>query len=232
MDEPTHDTLSKDSLVTDQVAANAASTTGAAMRKESPDRVVAADQTPADAHLLSAIEGVRDSIRGFNTHMRELDARGSRIARRTSLVIHGVLVLLLLQALFIGYQISGMSGIMEVMLKNMETMYSFFGQVTHQVEGLTKDVSGMNTDISGMPEISERMVRINHSVAAMTDNIELVAGNLQYMNDSVSSINLGVNNMSRRFGHLTFNVGRMNRDVYQMSRPSGMMTPMGNFPFP
>ncbi len=196
------------------------------------DHLIAADQTPADAHLISAIEGARDSIRGFNMHMRQLDAKGSRIARRTSLLIHGVLVLLLLQVFFIGYQISGMSEIMAVMLKNMETMYSLFGQVTHQVEKLTVDVSGMNTDITGMPEIAERMTRINQSVGSMTNNIAWVTGNLRYMSDSVGSINLGVNNMSRRFGHLTFNVSRMNQDVYQMSRPAGMMTPMGNFPFP
>lgn len=184
------------------------------------------DTAPAEEKKLDAFEAIASSMVKFRTDMEHFDVMGTRIANRTRFILRAVFATLTLSSIYLVFMIYQMANHMVIMTDHLESMYSRFGTMSHDMRNIAVYVDSMGKSISGIPAIAGSMVEMNKDVGAMTGSVFAMNTSLTTIDYDMVRINTDMQEMTGRLTNMNRAVNWMSNDVNEMAAPmnSGPMS--------
>ena len=151
--------------------------------------------------------------------MEYVDEIGGKIAARTNSIVKIVFVILFVSALYLGFMIFQMANNMGNMIIHLENMYSNFGEMSQNMNDITKSVNKMGDSISGTPLIAGAMIQIDQDVKAMSGSIYGINQSITAIDNDMVKINVNMQEMAGRLSNMSYSVNSMTYDVNEMAAP-------------
>ncbi len=177
---------------------------------------------------LDVAELIANTLTEFRQEMEYVDEIGGKIAARTNSIVKIVFVILLVSALYLGFMIFQMANNMGSMIIHLENMYSNFGEMSQNMNDITKSVNKMGDSISGTPVIAEAMIQIDQDVKAMSGSIYGINQSITAIDNDMVKINVNMQEMAGRLYNMSYSVNSMTYDVNEMAAPMNS-GPMNGF---
>jgi len=168
---------------------------------------------------LDVAELIANTLTEFRQEMEYVDEIGGKIAARTNSIVKIVFVILLVSALYLGFMIFQMANNMGSMIIHLENMYSNFGEMSQNMNDITKSVNKMGDSISGTPVIAEAMIQIDQDVKAMSGSIYGINQSITAIDHDMVKINVNMQEMAGRLSNMSYSVNSMTYDVNEMAAP-------------
>ncbi len=168
---------------------------------------------------LDVAELIASTLTEFRKEMEYVDEIGGKIAARTNSIVKIVFVILLVSALYLGFMIFQMANNMGSMIIHLENMYSNFGEMSQNMNDITKSVNKMGDSISGTPLIAGAMIQIDQDVKAMSGSIYGINKSITAIDNDMVKINLNMQEMAGRLSNMSYSVNAMTYDVNEMAAP-------------
>ncbi len=184
------------------------------------------DNDTPDTKADDAFEVIAATMGQFRAEMEHFDRLGTRIARRTGLIMKSVFAILVLSSFYLLYMIFQMSSNMSIMTGHLESMYGRFGSMSGDMREITRLVDSMGNNISGIPQIAASMTEMDRHVAAMSGSVEGMNGSILAIDRDMAWINLNLQEMTGVMSGISHTVNSMSYDVNEMAAPmnSGPMS--------
>lgn len=157
----------------------------------------------------------------LNQTRNQLDLRYSeeeRTFKRTNRTIHGIFIGIGIIALVNIYYIGDFAQETRVIVRDMVTMYTQFGEMSERMSGMRHHVSGMEDNIALMPFMAEQMTMMSSNMLMMRADVSDMNTHMYSMTQRVGTMGQDIGSMNRLFRNVNGTLTRMHYHVNQMSR--------------
>jgi DNA anti-recombination protein RmuC len=166
-----------------------------------------------------------DAMVRFRTQMEANDRESLAISIRTKWIVKLGGVLLVVMGVAIGVQILSMRSELLLMIENLERMYSDFGVMAKNLDGMTGQVKVIQGRVTGLPSIATDMTAINTDVWAMrtaiggmSDKVSIITTDVGQLKDTTREMGYHFNNVQKSVDYMSHNVGQMLRPLSVIPR--------------
>jgi len=172
---------------------------------------------------------VYTSMAEYSKKMQDENEFGVKIARKTSLFIRVVVIILVFGSLFVSYKGTDLAKSIYYLSTSLEAMYVNFGKMTKDIESINADVKKMSNHVQAMPRLSGNMNYMSSNVNSITNNVVMMDNNFILIEEKMKNTSINVHNINKNFKQVNASVNHIQSNTKKIALPMRDMKKM--FPF-